>query len=245
MQSSPPHPPPAVALLDVDGTLLDSNDAHARSWVSTLQRHGHAVAYEAVRPLIGKGSDKLLEELLGLAAHDPKAKQLSDDRREHFLGQWLPGLRPTRGARQLLEGLRAAGLRLVVATSASDAELDALLRQAGVQELVDDATTSTDAEDSKPDPDIVEAALAKAGVEPARAVMLGDTPYDIEAAHAAGVRTVALRCGGWWGDADLARAAAIYDDPAHLLMHLADSPLRKGRAGSPPGSDPGTDIQRI
>jgi phosphoglycolate phosphatase-like HAD superfamily hydrolase len=92
-----------------------------------------------------------------------------------------------------------------------------LLKQAGVADLIDLAATSEDAENSKPDADIVHAALAKAGVGAHEAVMVGDTPYDIQAARAAGVRAVCLRCGGWWKDEDLACAIAIYDDPAELL----------------------------
>jgi predicted TPR repeat methyltransferase len=112
----------------------------------------------------------------------------------------LPKLRPTPGARALLERLRADGLHLVAATSASGSELDALLRQADVADLIEAAASASDAEHSKPDPDIVIAALKKAGAAAAAAVMIGDTPYDIEAARAAGVAAVALRCGGGWGD---------------------------------------------
>jgi phosphoglycolate phosphatase-like HAD superfamily hydrolase len=110
----------------------------------------------------------------------------------------------------------ADGLVLVVATSAGD-ELGALLKQAGLADLIEVAATSDDAEKSKPDADIVQAALAKAGIGAHQAIMLGDTPYDIQAARSAGVGTVALRCGGWWKDADLAGAIGIYDDPADLL----------------------------
>ena len=219
------NPPLAAVLLDIDGTLLDSNDAHTRSWLETLRRHGHAVAYERVRPLIGMGADRLLAEMLGLAADDPLAKQLADERSTLFLEQWLPSLGPTPGARALLGRLGAEGLTLVVATAAGEAKLPALLGQAGIEDLVDAATSSSDARHSKPDPDIVEAALRRCGVEAAAALMLGDTPYDVEAARAAGVDTIALRCGGWWDDAALSGAVAIHDSPATLLGQWADSPL--------------------
>ena len=116
----------------------------------------------------------------------------------------------------MLERMLADGLILVVATSAGD-ELSALLKQAGLADLIEVAATSDDAEKSKPDADIVQAALAKAGIEAHHAIMLGDTPYDIQAASAAGVGTVALRSGGSWKDPDLAGAIGIYDDPADLL----------------------------
>ena len=202
-------------LLDVDGTLLDSNDAHARSWEEVFRLHGMDIGFERVRPLIGEGGDKLLPQLTGIDAESAEGKALSEERRELFLRNYLPALRPTRGARTLVERLKAAGLRVVVATSSSRKELGALLRQAGVADLIGCATSSDDGA-SKPDPDIVRAALREAELAPDEAVMVGDTPYDIEAARRAGVRTIALRCGGWWDDAALAGAVAIYDDPASL-----------------------------
>jgi HAD superfamily hydrolase (TIGR01509 family) len=213
-----------AVLLDIDGTLLDSNDAHTRAWLDVLGHHGHRVDYETVRRMIGKGGDKVVCELLGLAPDSAAARQISDERKADFLAR-LPALQPTRGARDLLQHLKAIGLRLLVATSAGGPELDALLRQAGVDDLVDIATTSSDAEHSKPDPDIIEVALRKGGLEAHAAVMVGDTPYDIEAAAAAGVATIALRCGGWWDDAALGGAVAIYDDPADLLRQFEGSPL--------------------
>lgn len=217
--------PPEAVLLDIDGTLLDSNEAHARSWVTVLERHGHPFGDEQVRPLIGKGGDKLLFELVGIADGSDEAEQLSADRRELFRQDLLPTLQPTPGARALLQRFVAEGLRLVVATSAGGDELHDLLRRAGVDDLIDAAASSSDAKASKPDPDIVQAALRKAGLAPGRAVMLGDTPHDIEAAKRAGVRCVALRCGGAWDDASFADAAAIYDDPADLLRHYDESPF--------------------
>jgi phosphoglycolate phosphatase-like HAD superfamily hydrolase len=116
----------------------------------------------------------------------------------------------------------------VVATSAGADELALLLRQAQVDDLIEQATTSDEAGRSKPDPDIVCAALAKGGLRPEAAIMLGDTPYDIEAAARAGVASIAFRCGGWWDDRALAGALAIYDDPAALLADFDRSPLVRG-----------------
>ena len=214
-----------AVLIDVDGTLLDSNEAHAHAWIDVLRRHGHDVSLDKVRSLIGKGGDKLLEETVGFDDETPEGKRMADERRDLFVERFLPDLRPTRGARALLERLRDDGLQLVIATSASGEELHGLLKQAGVDDLIHDAASSNDAEGSKPDPDIVLAALDKAGVKGDEAVMLGDTPYDIDSARKAGVRTIALRCGGCWKDAALGGAAAIYDDPAALLAALDDSLL--------------------
>ena len=207
-------------LLDVDGTLLDSNDAHAESWVQVFQRHGFDIPFERVRPLIGEGGDKLLPQLTGIDAESSRGKQLSAERRKLFLEQYLPRLQPTRGATVLVERLKAARVRVVIATSSSEEELGALLEQAGVADLIERATSSADGA-SKPDPDIVRAALAEGGLSPAEAVMVGDTPYDIAAAARSGVKAIALRCGGWWDDAALAGAVGIYDDPAALALSFA------------------------
>jgi HAD superfamily hydrolase (TIGR01509 family) len=211
-------------LLDIDGTLVDSNDAHARAWVQALAEAGRDVPFETVRPLIGMGGDKLLPKVCGLDAAAGEGKRVSERRGEIFLAEYLPRLRPTRGAKELLERLSERGLRLVVASSAKKGELDPLMRLCGADRVCESATSSDDAEASKPDPDILHAALQSLGMPAAQAVMIGDTPYDIEAARRAGVRVVALRCGGW-GDADLQGATAVYDDPADLAARLDDSPL--------------------
>src|SRR3982074_2284944 len=117
-------------LLDIDGTMLDSNDAHAQSWVEVLRRHGYDIAFERVRPLIGKGTDKLLPELTGLDPETGPGKKISEGRKALFLRDYLPKLHPTRGDRALVERLRREGFRLVVATSAGAEEVALLLRQA-------------------------------------------------------------------------------------------------------------------
>ncbi len=225
--TTPLHPPGdalQVILLDIDGTLIDSNDAHARAWVGSLAEHGYVVPFEEVRPLIGMGGDKILPMLVGLSDESDEADRISESRTELFRRE-LPSLRPTRGARDLLVLLRDEGFELVVATSAQSSEVKAILQQAGVADLIDAAASSGDAESSKPDPDIVRAALSKAHRFAAHSVLIGDTPYDIEAALRARVSTIALRCGGGWTDAQLGNAIAIYDDPADLCARFATSPL--------------------
>lgn len=221
-----PQPIRAV-LLDVDGTLIDSNDAHARSWVDAFAETGHAVPYEKVRKLIGMGGDKLMPTASGIEEDSPEGQRIAERRQQIFMTRYVPHLKPFPQTRALLDRLRALGLELVVATSAKSDELEALLKVAQAPELEASATTSSDADNSKPDPDIVEAALERAGFPADEVVMIGDTPYDLEAATRAGVRLIAVRCGGW-SDAELKGAIAVYDDPADLLAHLADSPI--GRA---------------
>jgi HAD superfamily hydrolase (TIGR01509 family) len=221
-------------ILDIDGTLIDSNDAHARAWVDALAERGYQTSLEHVRRMIGMGGDKVLPEITGLAKESPEGAEISRRRAEIFRSRYLPGIRPLPGVRDLLQHMHDRGLALVVATSAKQDEAESLLHVAGVNDLVGERTTSSDAKHSKPDPDIVEVALDRLG-EPLQAViMLGDTPYDVQAALRAGVPIIAFRSGGW-ADADLAGAVAVYQDPADLLRHYDESPLRNGR-GSKHGS---------
>lgn len=215
-----------AVILDVDGTLVDSNDAHARTWCDVLREAGYNVSFDQVRRLIGMGSDKLLPRAVGVEKDSPEGKRLSDRRKALFEEEYLAHLEPTPGARELLERFQADGLTLIVASSAEKEELRALLDIVAAAGLVDGATSSSDVSHSKPDPDIVAAAVRKFGRPASHAVMLGDTPYDVEAAARAGVSPIAVRCGGW-SDADLRGAIAIYDDPADFLAHYEASPLAR------------------
>jgi HAD superfamily hydrolase (TIGR01509 family) len=215
--------PLRAALLDVDGTLLDSNDAHAQSWVDALARQGMERDFAQVRRLIGMGSDHLLPEL-GIDASSELAETLMEIRGRIFREAYLPQLKPFPMVRELVERMRAAGLALAVASSASKDDLAALLERAGVADLLKRKTSADDAERSKPDPDIVEAALSLVGHAPKEVLLLGDTPYDVAAGKRAGVGVVAVRCGGW-ADGDLHGALAIYDNPADLLGSFSASPF--------------------
>jgi len=215
-----------TVLFDVDGTLIDSNDAHAEAWSRALIDNGLDVSVSDVRPLIGMGGDKLLPGLAHVDESSSRGVAIAARKKELFTAA-LPALRPTPGARSLLESLHDRRLDLIVATSAGDREMRAILEQAGLADLFSAHTTKDDAAESKPDPDIVLAALARGHAQPASTVMVGDTPYDIEAARRAGVAAIALRCGGYWTDGDLRGAIAIYDDPADLLARyfLAQWPV--------------------
>jgi HAD superfamily hydrolase (TIGR01509 family) len=211
-------------IFDVDGTLVDSNDAHAQSWVDTFAEAGYEVPFEAVRPLIGMGADKLLPKTIGIRHDSKQGKKLIKRRSEIFSERYLPNLRPLPGARSLVLRVRDDGLKAIVATSAKDDELKGLLKAAEVDDLMEEKATASDVKRSKPDPDIVEAAIEESGLPSSNAVMIGDTPYDVEAATRAGVRIIAFRSGGW-GDASLKGAAQIYDGPADLLAHYDASLL--------------------
>ena len=205
-----------AVLLDVDGTLIDSNDAHARAWVDVGKEFGFDIDFGRVRWLIGMGGDRVLPDLTGLEEESDRGRAMLDRRGEIFRERYLPRLGAFPGTHDLLDRLRGDGRKLVVATSASAKDLSALLKQADLEDLIDDSTNSDEAEESKPAPDIVEAALGKAGVPASEVVMLGDTPYDVKAAQRAGVRIIGLRCGGW-NDRDLQGAIEVHDDPAGLL----------------------------
>ncbi|HEX8906793.1 MAG TPA: HAD family hydrolase [Longimicrobiaceae bacterium] len=215
---------PRAVILDVDGTLIDTNDAHAHAWVDVCNEFGFPVAFGKVRELIGMGGDRVLPRLTGLSEESEQGTLMKERRGKVFRERYLPSCRPFPGARELLERFRGDGMTLAVATSASADDMAALLKAAGVADLIEAKTSSADADSSKPAPDIVEAALESAEAGPDEAVMLGDTPYDVTASKRAGVRCVALRCGGW-DDGALRDAAAIYDDPADLLAHYDQSPF--------------------
>ena len=218
-----PFPAKAV-LFDIDGTLVDSNDAHAHAWVRAFSEAGVRAAFEAVRCAIGMGGDKLMPAVAGIEEESALGQRISKRRQEMFKTEYLPHLEPFRDAGTLVRACESLGMKAMAASSAKRDELEALLKIADASSLLGDSTSADDAEESKPDPDIVHAALQKAGADARDAVMIGDTPYDIEAATRAGVTVIAFRCGGW-NDASLRGAIAIYDGPWDLLARLESSPL--------------------
>lgn len=217
-----------AVILDVDGTLIDSNDAHAKAWVDAFVEFGIKVTFEDVRPLIGMGGDNLMPVASGLQSHSELGKKIEERRGEIFLDKYFPTLKPFPRSRDLLCEMQKSGLELVVASSSGKDGLKRLLEQAGVADLIEEKTSADDAKNSKPDPDIVKAALQKSGRAARSAIMLGDTPYDVSAAALSGVACVALRCGGW-GDDALAGAVEIYDNPAHLLENFQNSIFARAR----------------
>jgi phosphoglycolate phosphatase-like HAD superfamily hydrolase len=213
-----------TVILDIDGTLVDSNDAHAHAWVSAFADAGITVDYDKVRRAIGMGGDKLMPAIAGIESDSPEGKRISTRRGEIFKDTYLPALRPFPSVRPLMERFIADGYALAVASSAKQQELQPLLTCAGINDLIPHRTSSDDAENSKPEPDIVEAALQKCGCEPQHAIMLGDTPYDISAATGASVAVVAFESGGWSRD-ELSGAIAVYKDATDLLAHYETSPF--------------------
>jgi HAD superfamily hydrolase (TIGR01509 family) len=211
-------------LLDMDGTLVDSNDAHARAWQRAFADNGQPVSYEEIRQRIGMGGDNLIPAILGIEKESALGSRINARRTEIFRGEFLFHIRPFPGVRPLLERMRASGFRLAIATSSPEEELEPLIDSAGIRDLLEERTSADDAGSSKPNPDIVQAALDRLGLRPDETVMLGDTPYDIAAAGRAGLGVIAFRCGGF-SDEDLTGALAIFDGPAELLERWEESPL--------------------
>ncbi len=213
-------------ILDVDGTLIDSNDAQAHSWVEAMAAYGYQVAFEKVRPLIGMGGDKVLPETVHVSKDSEQGKAISQKRGEIFKERYLPHLQAFPHAQDLIKEIRKRGLQVAIASSAQPDELQAMLRLVGAADLIKDKSSSKDAQRSKPDPDVMEVTLVRLGLPADETLMIGDTAYDIEAAQKVHVGTIAFRCGGW-SDRNLARAIAIYDGPADLLAHYDSSPLAR------------------
>jgi HAD superfamily hydrolase (TIGR01509 family) len=217
----------AGVLFDVDGTLVDTTYLHAVTWWEALREYGHDVPMARIHRAIGMGSDRILEHLLGEDRDNGTDGDLADAHTALYAAYW-ERLRPLPGAADLLRACAGRGLAVVLASSASARELAALRRVLDADDVVAAATSSADAASSKPAPDILQAALDQSGVDPARAVFVGDAVWDVEAAKRVDIPCVGVTCGGY-SAAELrdAGAAAIYADPAELLAALADSPVGK------------------
>jgi HAD superfamily hydrolase (TIGR01509 family) len=202
-------------LFDLDGTLVDSNDRHVAAWEKAFARHGQHVPRDRIRSQIGKGGDTFVPALLPDLSDDEQ-EALADAHGEVFQGEHLDAVEAFPGAHDLVARVKAAGLKVALASSAAQKELDHYADLLGIRDLVDVTTTADDVKTSKPAPDIVAVALEKLGVAADEALFVGDTPYDIEAGARAGVRTVAVLSGGFPREA-LASAVAVYDDAAALV----------------------------
>ncbi|MHB2022697.1 MAG: HAD family hydrolase [Mycobacteriales bacterium] len=215
----PPHLPNAV-LFDVDGTLVDSNYQHVIAWVEAFRAGGYQVGAARLHRSLGMGSDQLIRAVLG--------RDDADVRRAHsnFYAPHLETLRPFPAARELLERTAALGLSVVLVTSASPQEAERLAAALGAEELVRSILDKGDVDAAKPDPELVNAGLRAAEVSADRALMIGDSVWDVQAAANAGVPTVALRSGGF-SEEELraAGAIAVYEDPEGLLAALDESPI--------------------
>jgi len=217
-------------IFDMDGTLIDSVDLHAKSWQETFRRFGKDVPFEAIRKQIGKGGDQLMPVFLSEEELRRDGKAIEKQRLELFKRDYLPQVKPFPKVRELFERILADGARIALASSAKADELAEYKRIAGIEGHTLVESSSSDADRSKPHPDIFQAVLEMLGAPEHDSVfVVGDTPYDAEAAGKAGLRTIGVLCGGF-PEQDLRSAGciALYRDPADLLANYESSPL--GRA---------------
>ena len=214
-----------TAILDIDGTLVDTNYQHAIAWYRAFRQSGIVLPVWRIHRHIGMGGDQMIAALTDEQTDEEKGDDIRDAEKALYMAM-IEVVEPFDGARGLIERLKDAGKTVVMASSAKENEVDHYLDLLDVRELADDWTTSADVEQTKPEPDLVQAALDKAGADPADAVMLGDTPWDCEAAKRAGVATVALMTGGF-AEQELteAGAVAVFESIPELLERLDETPL--------------------
>jgi HAD superfamily hydrolase (TIGR01509 family) len=215
-----------VAILDVDGTLVDTNYHHAIAWFRAFRRHFLTLQVWRIHRHIGMGGDQLVAALAGDEVED----RLGDSIREaegELYKQLIGEVQAMEGSRELIEDLKEAGNAVVLASSAKDWEVDHYLELLDAKEIVDDWTTSDDVEQTKPQPDLVHAALDKVNGKPDDALLIGDTVWDVEAAHRAGVETLAVRTGGF-SEQELSEAGArqVFTSVEELRRSLVETPLR-------------------
>jgi HAD superfamily hydrolase (TIGR01549 family) len=214
-----------AVIFDIDGTLVDSVDLHAQAWQETFRHFGKEIPYEDVRHQIGKGSDQLLPVFFSKDELDEFGEEMEEYRAELFKRDFLSRVRAFPKVRELFQRIKDDGLRIALASSAKEDELKTYKRIAHIEDLVEEETSSDDADKSKPHPDIFEAALERLGdIKPDEAIVVGDTPYDAEAAGKIKLRTIGVLCGGF-PEAELKTAGciAIYQDPADLLARYEET----------------------
>jgi HAD superfamily hydrolase (TIGR01549 family) len=217
--------PPVGVLFDVDGTLVDTTYLHTVAWWESFRARGHDVPMADIHRSIGMGADKLLDHLLGGERDRADDATLNDGHKDRYQAYW-PKLRTLPGAADLLRACAGRGLRVGFATSADPDELTVLRKVIGADDVVDAASSKGDADESKPEPDIIEAALRELRLDPAQVVFVGDSVWDVAACARLDVACIGLTCGGTSrGELAGAGAVAVYDDPADLLSSLAESPL--------------------
>lgn len=222
-----------AVIFDIDGTLVDSNDLHARAWQEAFAHFGIELPYDKVRAQIGKGGDQLIPSLIPSEQARRIGKELADYRSELFKKKYLDQVRGFPKVRELFQSILKDDHRIALASSAKEDELRRLKQAAGIEELIHEQTSADDAEKSKPHPDIVKAALSHLKVAPDEAIMVGDTPYDAEAATRLHVRTIGVLCGGF-PESELWKAGCIeiYRDPADLLDKYEKSALAERQAAA-------------
>jgi HAD superfamily hydrolase (TIGR01549 family) len=212
-----------AAILDIDGTLVDSNYFHAIAWYRAMRAHDYTLPMWRIHRAIGMGGDQMIGALLGDDVEERDGESIRDAEKERYF-ELIEEVQPLEGARDLIEDLKRTDHRVVLASSAKPDEVEHYLDLLDARELADAWTTSGDVENTKPEPDLVNSALEKAGGGPA--VMIGDSVYDCEAAGNAGVETIAVLTGGF-SDSELLKSGAriVFASIVELRECLSWTPL--------------------
>ncbi len=206
-------------IFDVDGTLIDSNDFHAETWQKALEKYGFEVPLDKIRVQIGKGADNFLPEFLTEKEIEEFGDKIADARGDIFKKEYMPRVKPFPKVRELFEKIKADGKKIALASSSKEDEVEEYKKIANIEDLVEKSTSTDDADNSKPDPDIFQSALKLLGNPDLENVLVvGDTPYDAEAATKAKLKIVGVLCGGF-PEKELREKGclAIYRNPADLL----------------------------
>ncbi len=216
-----------AVIFDIDGTIVDSVDLHAKAWQRTFSKFGKNILLEAIRSQIGKGADQLLPVYFSSQEIEQFGEAMELYRGELFKKEYLPKVKGFPKVRELFERIKQDKIQIALASSAKKDELKKYKEIAQIDDLIESETSSDNVERSKPCPDIFDAALEQLGnVAPGKVIVVGDTPYDAEAATKANVNSIGLLSGGWTQH-QLRRSGciAIYRDPADLLARYEESPL--------------------
>ena len=206
-------------LLDIDGTLIDSNDKHADCWVEAFAHFDKHVDWTVIRQQIGKGGDLLVPDTLNAREMRRFGEPLQKYRGELWKRSYMKSVEPFPGVQESIRKLADRGIKLAFASSSNPDEVEYYVELLGVGDLLEGTTSKEDAQFSKPSPEIFQAALDRTKSDPARTIAVGDTPYDILAAHRIPVPVVALRCGGF-AEELLAKAEFVFDDLNELTREL-------------------------
>jgi HAD superfamily hydrolase (TIGR01509 family) len=208
-----------AVLLDIDGTLVDSNDKHAQCWVDAFAHFGKDVPWDVIRGQIGKGGDLLVPDTLNAREMRDIGEKLKEYRGELWKRDYMKSVQPFPNVVKAIRSIHDRGVKVAFASSSNPDEVEYYVELLGVDDLLEGTTSAEDAKFSKPSPEIFQAALERVKSDPARTLVVGDTPYDILAAHRIPVPVAAVRCGGF-PEESLKKAEFLFDDLAELAREL-------------------------